>query len=230
MLQLVNRFFMGNNHPYSIKLSWLTKLLPLVIATIFLTLFNCLLIANPAAAHHPFGGTTPTNFFQGFLSGMGHPVVGIDHFVFTIAIGLLAALRKPQGVFIPIAFVLATLGGTGLHLMGLDLPFPETVIATSVLVVGLILGITNNLNLIGVVIAAALAGIFHGYAYGEAIVGAEMTPLIAYLAGFAFIQLAVALSAYQISKIMFKKFAENSQLYLRFAGFTILGMGAAFLF
>ncbi len=212
------------------KFPGLTQLSPLVIATILLALFNCLLIANPAAAHHPFGGTTPTNLSQGFLSGLGHPVIGIDHFIFTVAIGLLAALRKPQGIFIAVAFILATLGGTGLHLMGLDLPFPETAIATSVLVIGLMLGLKNNLNLIAIVVAAALGGIFHGYAYGEAIVGAEMTPLIAYLTGFASIQLVVALTAYQISTIMFNKFAEQFELYLRFAGFTILGMGTAFLF
>ncbi|MGB7519871.1 MAG: HupE/UreJ family protein [Spirulinaceae cyanobacterium] len=212
------------------KLSFLKKLSPLVLATVLLAIFNGLLITTPAAAHHPFGGTTPDNLLQGFLSGLGHPVIGVDHFVFTIAIGLLAALKKPKGIVIPVAFVLATLGGTWLHLMSLDLPFPETIIAVSILGIGLVLGLKNKLNLIGIIIAIALAGIFHGYAYGEAIVGAEMTPLIAYLAGFAFIQLVVALTAYQISTIMLNKSAEQSQLYLRFAGFTILGMGAAFLF
>ncbi|MGC1249184.1 MAG: HupE/UreJ family protein [Spirulinaceae cyanobacterium] len=212
------------------KLSFLKKLSPLVLATVLLAIFNGLLITTPAAAHHPFGGTTPDNLLQGFLSGLGHPVIGVDHFVFTIAIGLLAALKKPKGIVIPVAFVLATLGGTWLHLMSLDLPFPETIIAVSILGIGLVLGLKNKLNLIGIIIAIALAGIFHGYAYGEAIVGAEMTPLIAYLAGFAFIQLVVALTSYQISTIMLNKFAEQSQLYLRFAGFTILGMGAAFLF
>ena len=34
----------------------------------------------------------------------------------------------------------------------------------------------------------AVAGLFHGYAYGEAIVGAETAPLAAYFLGFALIQ------------------------------------------
>jgi urease accessory protein len=39
---------------------------------------------------------------------------------------------------------------------------------------------------------AALAGLFHGYAYGEAVVGAGMDPIMAYLAGLCLIQMAIA--------------------------------------
>ena len=43
---------------------------------------------EPAHAHHPMGGATPANFSQGFLSGLAHPIIGLDHLVFVIAIGL----------------------------------------------------------------------------------------------------------------------------------------------
>ena len=39
---------------------------------------------------------------------------------------------------------------------------------------------------------AAVAGLFHGWAYGAAVVGAEATPLLAYLAGFGVTQLLIA--------------------------------------
>jgi urease accessory protein len=35
------------------------------------------------------------------------------------------------------------------------------------------------------------AGLAHGYAYGEAVIGAEATPLVAYLAGLALVQMAL---------------------------------------
>ena len=41
----------------------------------------------------------------------------------------------------------------------------------------------------------AFAGLFHGHAYGEAVFGAEATPVIAYLLGFGLVQWAIAVGA-----------------------------------
>ncbi|NET53634.1 MAG: HupE/UreJ family protein [Merismopedia sp. SIO2A8] len=159
---------------------------------------------------------------------IGHPIIGIDHFVFVVAIGLLLAI-KPRAILIPVAFVLATLAGTGIHLLSLDLPAAELFISASVLISGIILAMKDSPNSIAIATLAAIAGLFHGYAYGEAIVGAEMTPLVAYLLGFALIQLAIALVACQVGRFAIKKVTNEPALLLRFAGFTICGAGAAFL-
>lgn len=50
------------------------------------------LLALPAAAHHPFGGEAPKTLFEGLISGIGHPVIGFDHLALVIAAGLLAAV------------------------------------------------------------------------------------------------------------------------------------------
>ena len=191
-----------------------------------LTAFSILLISTPAMAHHPFGGRTPANAIEGFLSGLGHPVIGLDHLAFVIAAGLLATAIG-RGLMIPIAFVLASLVGTGIHLMSLDLPAPEFLISASVLLFGILLAMKNLPHNNVVIGLAAFAGIFHGYAYGEAIVGAEMGPLAAYLLGFASIQMAIAFGAYWVAKRLGK--SEQGSLNLRFAGFTLAGIGAAFL-
>ena len=187
-----------------------------------------MLSSDPASAHHPFGEQTPGNFVEGFLSGLGHPVIGLDHLVFVVATGLLAAIQ-PQGLMIPIAFVVTALAGTGIHLMGLDLPAPEIVISASVVLFGGLLATKHRLNWLLVTGLGAIAGLFHGYAYGEAIVGAEPSPLVAYLSGFTLIQLAIALAAYGIAKVVTRKAAEQPALSLRFSGFAIGGAGAAFL-
>ena len=170
---------------------------------------SLILIAEPATAHHAFGGVTPTNGIEGFFSGLAHPVIGLDHFAFVVAVGLLAALKGTKGFFIPCAFILATLAGTGLHLLNVNLPFPEVIIAASVLGFGLLLTRQNSPNLWGLIGLCMLAGIFHGYAYGEAIVGAEMTPLIAYLSGFAVVQLIVSLIAYQIGRLTLQTLTDK---------------------
>ena len=186
------------------------------------------LLALPALAHHPLGGRLPANFFEGFMSGVAHPVLGPDHFAFVVAAGLLAAIA-PRGVWIPVAFVLAGLAGTGMHLMRLNLPAAEFFISASVLCFGWVLAMKQRPNLIVVSGLAALAGLFHGYAYGEAIVGAEMTPLFAYLVGFTCIQLAIALGAFAVGRALLGQSSEQPMLSFRFAGFAISGAGVAFL-
>jgi len=186
-----------------------------------------MLAATPAFAHHPFGGDTPTNAVQGFLSGMGHPVIGLDHLAFVITAGLLAAAMG-GGLLIPIGFVAASMAGTGLHLMSIDLPAPEFIIAASVLLFGALLAMKQQPKAPIVVGLAVLAGLFHGYAYGEAVVGAGMDTILAYLTGFAVIQLAIAVGAYGVAKQLMGN-AEGSTLSLRFAGFALAGVGAAFL-
>ena len=43
--------------------------------------------AEPALAHHVMGGRMPATFGQGFLSGLGHPVIGLDHLAAVVAVG-----------------------------------------------------------------------------------------------------------------------------------------------
>lgn len=140
-------------------------------------------------------GATPSTFWQGLLSGLGHPIIGLDHLTFILAIGLLTAFASRRPV-LPAAFVVTAITGTGLHLLGWTLPLAEIAVALSVLLAGAALLLGKTLHVRGLTGFASIAGIFHGYAYGEAIVGAESTPLLAYLLGFSLIQLAIAGAAF----------------------------------
>ncbi len=186
---------------------------------------NPIIVIPSALAHHPLDGAIPSNFFEGFMSGLAHPIIGLDHFAFVISVGLLAVFRKKLGLIIPISFCLATALGTTIHLASIDLPVPELIIAISVLTMGIALALENQVNLGLITLLSAIAGIFHGYAYGEAIVGAEMTPLAAYLLGFVGIQLVISAITFYIGTSITKK----SSLCLRFSGFLIAGIGITFL-
>ena len=74
-----------------------------------------LTMTGAAFAHHPLGGMTPQTALHGFLSGVGHPVIGFDHLAFVIGIGLIAAFHRARLVM-PAAFVGGTVGGTLLML------------------------------------------------------------------------------------------------------------------
>jgi len=185
------------------------------------------LLAAPASAHHAIGGATPSNGWEGLLSGLAHPVLGLDHFAFIVAAGLIAALHR-RGVFIPIAFVAASLIGTGVHRLALDLPAPELMISLSVVLFGALL-VARRRSLPIVAALASAAGIFHGYAYGESIVGAEMTPLSAYLLGLALVQLAIGLSTLRIFQTAFRPTPGIRSVTLRWAGFVVCCVGLACL-
>src|SRR5512143_2201835 len=73
------------------------------------------LSAAPAFAHHVMGGRTPATFTEGILSGLGHPVIGLDHLAAVVAIGCLAAAHRSASA-LAVTFVLAMISGVALHL------------------------------------------------------------------------------------------------------------------
>ena len=162
--------------------------------TLIATTLGSALSAAPALAHHPMGGATPSTLAQGLLSGIGHPIIGLDHLAFVIAVGIAAALLGSR-FLLPLAFIGATILGTLVHLAALGLPAVEAVIAASVALVGLLLCMDRRPPLAVFAGLFALAGLFHGHAYGEAVFGAETTPVLAYLVGFAATQYAIAVLA-----------------------------------
>src|SRR5690348_10468703 len=89
----------------------------------------------PAFAHHMMGGRTPATFVEGLLSGLGHPVIGLDHFAAVVAVGCLAAAHRVAPA-LAIGFVLAMIAGVALHLHGTTVPGAEILVALSVIFLG----------------------------------------------------------------------------------------------
>ena len=148
-----------------------------------------LLAMSPAFGHHAMDGQTPTTLAEGLLSGLAHPVIGLDHLAFVLALGWLLS-RLPQGLRLALAaaFVVGSLLGTVLHLNDVDLPASELLVALSVLAAGIVIVLRRLPSAALLWVALPLAGVFHGYAYGESIVGAEPGALGGYLVGFSVIQ------------------------------------------
>ena len=186
------------------------------------------LIAAPAYAHHPMGGITPSTFGEGLLSGIGHPIIGIDHLAFVIGIGLAASFLA-RGLVMPAFFVGATLLGTGIHLLAVNLPIVEIVISASVLLLGGMIFTARRQPLAIWASVFVIAGIFHGYAYGEAIIGAESTPLLAYLGGFAITQYPIAGAAFLVAS-RGAAVLDAKPVGTRIAGGVVAGIGFVFLF
>ena len=182
------------------------------------------ILAEPAFAHHVMGGRMPATFGEGILSGLGHPVIGLDHFAAVVAVGCLAAAHR-QGAALAVAFVVAMMCGVAVHLQSVTVPADEILVALSVILLGTILIRRSELPLAGALGLFVLVGLIHGYALGESIYGAERTPLVAYLIGLAVIQSLVALSAMGIARML----VRSDAVKLRLVGAGIAGIGLAVL-
>jgi urease accessory protein len=159
------------------------------------------LLPLPAAAHHPMDGAMPQTLWQGFASGIGHPVIGLDHLAFLLAAGVLAAaLPRSQALRAVAGFLAAGMAGLALHMAGIGIGMTEALVAASVLLAGLALLIAKRVSARALLLGFALAGLFHGHAFAEAVIGAEATPIIAYLAGLAVIQGGLMLAAMALAR------------------------------
>jgi urease accessory protein len=152
-------------------------------------------IAQPAWAHHPMGGKLPQTFLQGLLSGFGHPVIGIDHLAAIVGVGILAALVGRSAAVV-LAFSVSVIAGVGLHLSGVDLPASELFVGLTTLLIGALVILRQSMSAGRALLLFALAGLVHGYALGESIVGAEASPLVAYLLGLLIMQTAIGVVVY----------------------------------
>jgi urease accessory protein len=167
------------------------------------------------------GGKMPSTFAEGILSGLGHPIIGLDHFAAVVAVGCLAAAHRAAPV-LALGYVLAMIGGVALHLRGATVPGAEILVALSVIVLGVTLLARRVMAAGAALTLFALVGLIHGYALGESIYGAEPTPLYAYLLGLAVIQSAVALAAMAVARML-----ASEPVRLRLVGAGIVGVGLA---
>lgn len=144
-----------------------------------------------AAAHHVMDGKLPSTFIEGLLSGLGHPIIGVDHLAFVIALGIAAAVI-PGSMAIIAAFVALSAAGIIAHIAELDVPMIEPLVALTVLVAGAALIWSRSVTRPAWLAFAAVAGLLHGYAFGESIIGAERTVLGAYMIGIGLITAIIA--------------------------------------
>ena len=168
----------------------------------------------------------PATFGEGILSGLGHPVIGLDHLAAVIAVGCLAAAHRSAWA-LAVVFVLAMMGGVALHLQGATVPGAEILVALTVLALGALLVLRRDMSAGVAVVLFAMVGVIHGYALGESIYGAERTPLYAYLIGLAVIQSVIALAAVYVTRSLARGSPDLSTV--RLVGAGIAGIGLAIL-
>lgn len=119
------------------------------------------------------------------LHALAHPFTGADHLAAMLAVGAWSALTVTPAWRAPAAFVALLVTGCLAGFAGLQVPGVEPVIATSVLVLGLLVALQKKMPWGA---AAALAGVFaffHGAAHGYELAGDTAGDAVAALVGIA---------------------------------------------
>jgi urease accessory protein len=139
----------------------------------------CLLLFVPGLvfAHAPEGAG------GGFLTGFLHPIMGFDHLVAMVAVGLWGAFLGDRALWIlPIVFPSIMAVGAALGIVGLEIPLVEFVIALSGVVLGASIALRFKAPLAIAMVLVGIFAIFHGYAHGTEMPG--QISAITYGAGF----------------------------------------------
>jgi urease accessory protein len=119
------------------------------------------LIAGPALAHT---GVTPTS---GFLAGFSHPMLGADHLLAMVAVGLWASQLGGRALWlVPGTFVVVMVLGGFVGMSGIGLPAVEFGILGSVVLLGLLVALQARLPVVLGMALVGLFALFHGHAHG----------------------------------------------------------------
>ena len=120
------------------------------------------LVAGPALAH------TGTGLPGGFLSGLLHPISGLDHLLAMVSVGIWGAfLGRPLVYALPVIFPTVMAFGAALGMANTPLPPVELGIAVSVLVLGALIAGGIRLPVWAACLVVGVFAIFHGYAHGK---------------------------------------------------------------
>lgn len=164
---------------------------------------------------HEYGG-------GGILSGFLHPLLGLDHLLAMLAVGILSAQIGGRALWtVPATFV-GTMGiGALLGIAGVAMPFVEYGITFSVLILGIAILFGNSIPEWVALLVVAFFALFHGNAHGTEIPEITNTVglLVAYIVGFlvatAGLHVVGALIGILASRL------ERGQLIMRLGGLAV---------
>ena len=184
------------------------------------------LLDSQVLAHHVMDGDVPATSLVGFISGLGHPIVDLEHLAFIIGVGLVAWLHK-RIYSLPLLFLIGMIVGVFVQFNFRELYSIEVAIAISVMVIGTLVVWPRTLNTRTVLLAIGVAGVLHGYSYGASILGADPFPIAGYLIGLSLVQFGVImLVVYLVGRL---KTQAQARILLRTGGIGVLLVGLAFV-
>ncbi|GCF92078.1 HupE/UreJ family protein [Shewanella sp. NKUCC05_KAH] len=189
------------------------------MARIGLLLLLSLCWIAPVSAHEIHSG-------GGFMSGFNHPVLGFDHLLAMLSVGMLSTQLGGRAIWtVPLAFVTFMLVGGILGLYAIAVPFVEIGIALSVLLLGLAIAFDRQIPLLFAMAFVGVFAIFHGHAHGAEM--PELASPVLYALGFLFGTAVIHLGGVMIGLGMQRMTGQRN--LMRVTGVAIAAMGGYLL-
>lgn len=161
-------------------------------------------IGSPVLAHS--GG----EHVHGFLAGLSHPFLGLDHLLVMVAVGIWSGLFMKTKKWLPPAlFMTGMLTGVALVALNLHIPYVEGGILLSTILMATALIFSKrdtNSAIIGIKLSLfAIFGVFHGAAHQLEATGAFSS----YILGFIFATSLAHALGYATTFIIHNKYAPQ---------------------
>jgi urease accessory protein len=162
---------------------------------------------------------------SGFLSGVRHPISGLDHVLAMIAVGLWGAQMGSPAIWIlPVAFPMVMALGGLMGLLGIPLPGTEYGIAASMILLGAVVLFAWKPPLWVAAVLVSLFAIFHGHAHGTELPAGQDGLLYS----MGFVCATGCLHGIGVSIGLVHRWSWG-QWFLRLAGAFVASMGVYFM-
>lgn len=188
-----------------------------------LAIAGALALAPSLAFAHTGVGAT-----HGFVHGFMHPVSGLDHVLAMVTVGILAWQMGGRAIWLlPTSFVALMAVGGALGMGGFDLPYVETGIALSVVVLGAAVALGVKAPLAFAMGLVGMFAVFHGHAHGAEM--PETAGGLSYGLGFMFGTALLHLAGLGLGFAIGRLGETSGQAWVRGAGAAISLAGVALL-
>ncbi len=188
-----------------------------------LAIAGALALAPSLAFAHTGVGAT-----HGFVHGFMHPVTGLDHVLAMVTVGILAWQMGGRAIWLlPASFVSLMAVGGALGMGGFDLPYVETGIALSVVVLGAAVAMGVKAPLAFAMGLVGMFAVFHGHAHGAEM--PETAGGLSYGLGFMLATALLHLAGLGLGFAIGRLGETSGQAWVRGAGAAISLAGVALL-
>jgi urease accessory protein len=166
--------------------------------------------------------------YGSFLAGLTHPVLGLDHLLAMVSVGIVSAIIGGRAIWtVPGTFVtmMAVGGLSGWAGLPVSSQVVELAIASSVMLLGGVIALGRAIPTAGAMGAVAFFGFFHGFAHGAEI--PEIADPFVYAFGFMLGTVLLHLTGVLIGDVA--KRYQYGLLALRGAGVVSVVIGGSFI-
>lgn len=171
-----------------------------------------------------------SGYDSGIFAGLLHPILGLDHLLAMVTVGLLSAQLGGRAIWtVPATFVSVMALAGILGIIGLPLPFIEYGIAVSVVALGIALLTPKKLPVPLTMAFVGLFAIFHGHAHGTELPAFSETALDVFAYVFGFLVSTATLHLIGALVGQMAKSTPRGTNVLRFSGALIASAGVLIL-